>query len=361
MKQVFILICGLAAVNGIAGDDSKLFGLLATAATNRCATYLEARAEILAPGTNALPALGRCAVASDMTWQQRLVARICYERLSRGADIDALRAYDWRTDKGYDKRWEQYITGPSAKLGTIIVPKCRVVGLWHYYLELAWKETGELPVCGKCLKPIQEYAPRERDAELTRRDKEGLRACIHGDGRFRGCWPQWCLDAVADGPERYWYLQTVSERMLGSPFSSWHQSRYETFLREKDSNSVPILVLLSETYFRKNAVGSETYPGAYEDTFRGTVLPILALADSRHADMLEKFISEKPALEPLKMRLVEVRARPAPPPVSEPTFRLGTNSVMSRHRVVAKYSTISDFLISTGKSRRFPENDIAHF
>ena len=48
----------------------------------------------------------------------------------------------------------------------------------------------------------------------------------------------------------------------------------------------------------------------------------MAFADSRHADLLEKFMSEKPALEPLKKRLAEVRARPAPPPVTEPPFRL---------------------------------------
>jgi len=44
--------------------------------------------------------------------------------------------------------------------------------------------------------------------------------------------------------------------------------------------------------------------------------------------MLEEFISEKQALEPLKKRLVEVRARPAPPPVTEPPFRLGKELVI---------------------------------
>jgi len=55
---------------------------------------------------------------------------------------------------------------------------------------------------------------------------------------------------------------------------------------------------------------------------------MLSFADSRHADLLEKFISEKPALEPLKKRLAEVRARPAPLPQHEPPFRLGTNAVV---------------------------------
>jgi hypothetical protein len=257
------------------------------------------------------------------------VARICYERLSRDSDFVALWAYDWRADKGSNKQWEQHILGPTANLGKIVVPKCREVGLWYYYVELMWKETGELPVCGKCLKPLQEYTnPSERYAELDRRQKEGLRSCIHQDGRFLNSWPQWCLDAVSVGPERYWYRQTVSERMLGSPFSGWHLGRYQTFLREKDPETVPVLVQCYEDYYR-NATAPQAYQSPqHTETYRRLFLPILSFADSRHADLLEKFISEKPALEPLKNRVAEVRARPAPPPVAEPPFRLGKELVI---------------------------------
>jgi hypothetical protein len=289
--------------------------MLASAATNRGSAYLEARAEILACGTNALPALGRFAVETDLTWQQRLVARICYERLFRGADIDTLRAYDWRTDKGYDKKWERYITGPATKLGTIIVPKCHEIGLWYYYVELTWKETGELPVCGKCLKPIQEYSPFEQDAELARRKKEGLKACIHQGERFRKEWPGWCLEVFTGEPEKYWYRKAISERMIELPFSLWHYDRYLLFFNEKDKESVPLLVQLYDAR-------TKIYPSNRDDWYREGFLQIMAFADSRHADLLEKFMSEKPALEPLKKRLAEVRARPAPPPVTEPPFRL---------------------------------------
>ncbi len=322
MRMMIHLICGLTAVAAAAGDDARLCDMLASAATNQGSAYLEVRAGILAPGTNTLPDLGRCAIASDLTWQQRLVARICYERLSRAADIDALRAYDWRTDREYDKQWEQYITGPSAKLGTIIVPKCREVGLWYYYVELTWKETGELPVCGKCLKPIQEYTnPRERYDELARRAKEGLRSCIHQDERFQKEWPGWCLEVFTGEPEKYWYRKAISERMIEIPFSLWHYDRYLLFFKEKDKESVPLLVQLYDAR-------TKIYPSNRDDWYREGFLQIMAFADSRHADLLEKYISAKPALEPLKNRLAEVRARPAPPPVTEPPFRLGTNAVM---------------------------------
>ena len=329
MRIVIHLVFGLAAVSVAAGDDSRLRDMLASAATNQGSAYLEARAEILALGTNALPTLGRCAVASDLTWQQCLVARICYERLVRGEDIEALRAYDWRTDKGYDKQWERFITGPSIKMGTIVVPKCREIGLWYYYVELTWKETGELPVCGKCLKPLQKYTnPSERYAELERRQKEGLRSCIHQDERFQNEWPNWCLEVFTGEPEKYWCRQAVSERMLGTPFSRWHIASYNTFLNEKTPENLPVLTAYSELYFQSRVAGSETYPGARDVTFRHMFSTVLSFADSRYADMLEKFISEKPALEPLKKRLAEVRARPAPSPVTEPPFRLDTNAVM---------------------------------
>jgi hypothetical protein len=316
------LVCGLAAVCVAAGEDSRLRALLASAATNRGSAYLGTRAEIVALGTNALPELGRYAIVSDLTWQQRLVARICYERLSRGSDIEALRTYDWRTDKGYDKRWENFINGPAIKMGSIIVPRCREVGLWYYYIELTWKETAEIPVCGKCLKPIPEgLAIRERLAEMERRAKEGLRSCIHQDSGFCGSWARWCLEAVANEPERYWYRLTVEERMVASPFSDWHIGRYETFLREKDPETVPVLVQFYDSI-------RNIYPSNRDDWYREGFLQIMAFADSRHADLLEKFMSEKPALEPLKNRLAEVRARPAPPPVTEPPFRLGKELVI---------------------------------
>jgi|GEM_PF-1293479 len=329
MKLGVFLMCGLTVLRGSGGEAEELRPLLSAAATNRCTAYLSARGEILSLGTNALPALGRCAADAVLTWQERLVARICYERIARKEDIEYLLSYDWRADTGYDKRWEKNIVGPSFKLGTIVVPKCREVGLWYYYVELTWKETGELPACGKCLKPIHDYTdPHERHDEMQRRSRENVRSCIHEDSRVRGCWPRWCQEAVVSEPERYWCRLIVTERMLTTPYSAWHTGRYQTFMREQDVDAVPILVRFFDVYFQNEVVGTEAYPGSRAVTLRGMVSPIFDFADSRHADLLENFIAEKPALEPLMKRLPEVRARPAPPPPTEPLFRLGTKSVV---------------------------------
>ncbi len=287
--EIVFLICGLMAAAAVAEDENRLNSLIFAAATNRCAAYLETRTAILTGGSNAIPSLLRCAIEPSLTWQQRLVARICYERLTRSAEIETLRSYEWRADPGYDTNWEKNIVGPGLKLEMIAVPRIREVGLWYYYIELTWKETEE--------------------------------TCNSKYTDVRKRWQNWCLKAVSAQPERYWYLLAVEERMSASPFSPWHQGRYETFLREKESEAVPILVKYYDAI-------KQIYPSNREDWYRDGFVPILLLADARHMDLLEKFIAEKPALEPLKKRLAEVRVRPAPPPVTEPPFRLGTNMVV---------------------------------
>ena len=73
--------------------------------------------------------------------------------------------------------------------------------------------------------------------------------------------------------------------------------------------------------------GTEVFPGANETTYRGMFKPILDFADSRHADLIEKFIAEHPALAPLKDQVAEIRKRPAPAARVEPPFRLGMQLV----------------------------------
>jgi len=294
--KVVSLICGLMAAAAFGEDVNRLHSLIVAAATNRCAAYLETRTAILASGSSALPMLAHYAIEPSLTWQQRLVVRVCYERLIRGAEIEALRSYDWRTDPGYDKNWERNIVGPGLKLEMIAVPKIREVGLWYYYVELTWKETEE--------------------------------TCNSKFDDVRRRWPHWCLKAVSTLPEHYWYQLAVEERMSATPFSAWHQGRYETFLREKNPDTVPALVNFYDAFNKFHVVGPEQYEGENAAIYRNEFLPVLSFADSRHADLLEKFIAEKTALTPLKARLAEVRARPAPPLQPEPPFRLGTNVVV---------------------------------
>jgi hypothetical protein len=145
MKQLLLLLCFLP-VSAHALDRSQLDKMLATAAAETGQPYLKARQTVLDLGKDALPLLIQAASDVKLTWQQRLVARICYERTARAADIEALRRYDWRTNPQYNKRWEGDIVGIKRYLGKIAVPKCMEMELWYYYIELAWKNTAEYAI-----------------------------------------------------------------------------------------------------------------------------------------------------------------------------------------------------------------------
>jgi hypothetical protein len=303
MKQLILLLWFLP-LTAHALDGPQLVKLLATAAGATGQPYLEARQAILDLGTNALPLLARAATDPALTWQQRLAARICYERIARGADIEALRRYDWRADPQYDPKWEAPVVGVRCCLGKIAVPTFAARGLWYYYIELAWKDTKE---CGLPSDPSVPFDVR-----------------INNDGQHLSAWPAWCMAAVHGQPERHYLVQALIERLsldvsLSEPSDA---DLYRYLLDNKETDAVPVLVERYDAYDEHEEPGSgEAFAGAREMTYRGMFEPIVSLADSRHAAQIEKFIAEKPALAPLQNKLAEVRQRPAHPLV-EPPFRL---------------------------------------
>lgn len=133
-------------------------------------------------------------------------------------------------------------------------------------------------------------------------------------------------------PERYYLVKVLAERLdsdtsLSQPLDVDY---YRYLLLNKETNAVPVLVKRYDAYNKHEMTGPEVFPGAYDITYRGMFEPILSFADSRYADLIEKFIGEKPALAPLKDKLAEVRNRPAPPPTIEPPFRLNHQPPIAR-------------------------------
>lgn len=296
MKHILLIICLLPfAACGV--ERNELDKMLSSAATNQGSAYLAVRNEITALGTNALPMLEQTGCDAKVSWQQRLVARICYERLARGKDIEALRVYNWRTHPKYDADWNKYITGPSMKLWQIAIPRFIEVGLWYYYIELTWKNTKE--------------------------------AAITKDKRLIEEWPGWCRQALDGQPEAVSLPLIMGERLKNDPALEQRDSReiYKETLRRGNSDAVPVLVSLYEAYNKREVNSLEMYHGENAKIFANEFNPVFAAADSRHAELLEKFVAEHPALADLKPRLAEVRARPAPTAKREPLFRLGTNIV----------------------------------
>ncbi len=287
----------LLATESRSAEPPPVGQLLETAATASGDAYLAARDAMVGAGTNALAELGRCATDSGETWEKRLVARICYERVVRGSEIAALRSYDWRTDAEYREEWVRSVTGPRSRMGPLVVRHMTERGLWGYYIELTWKKTGELSI--------------------------GHPQGVNVD------WARWCRLALAGQPEELFLVRAIMDRLvrdeqLESPdaFES-----YRCLLEGTKSDAIPVLVQRYDAYNRREASGIELYPGAKAESYSGLFKPILQFADSRHADLLEKFVDAHPALSELTPKLAEVRARPAPPPKAEPPFRLGTEIV----------------------------------
>ena len=72
----------------------------------------------------------------------RLVARIALERKLRGADIEALRRYDWRKDPEAPEPMKISAAGLSYSMESTIRERFHVAGLWYYYIEVNWKMDG---------------------------------------------------------------------------------------------------------------------------------------------------------------------------------------------------------------------------
>jgi hypothetical protein len=94
-----------------------------------------------------------------------------------------------------------------------------------------------------------------------------------------------------------------------------------------EREALPVLIKLYDQYNNRWGGLLESYRGESVERYVGQFLPILALADNRHADLLQKFMVEHAPLSTLTNHLVEVRMRPAAVAPHEPPFRLGTNLV----------------------------------
>ena len=315
----FFLLWPLAA---FALERGALDKMLAAAAASQSNAYIEARTRILTLGTNALPLLAEASGDRGLLPEQRLVARICYERLARSNDLAELREHDWHTYPPYQPKPHGRleikvlpdgthtseiqppganlvpVTGRSSLMGAYVIPECQRAGLWYYFIELTWKQTQEGPL-------------KSPDVCLVE------------------TWPVWCRLALAGQPEESYLSIAKSERLKNDPTLENRENLqfYRELLKSQDSNVLPLLIERYDAFNRREVIGPEVYPGSHAITYRGMFEPLLSLADSRHVEILEKFIADHEALADLKPRMAGVRAKPAPAAKSEPPFRLGITSV----------------------------------
>jgi len=181
-----LIFTAMVTANVLAAERRQLMPFIEEAATKRESAYLEVRNKILEHGTNTLPVLAELAVDETLPWQQRLTARICYERIERGKEIKKLLETDWYAHPKIDPQWSIPIVGPEAHIAGLVRDEVKEVGLWYYCLEQEWKMTGE---------------------------KGNLR-----DYAGYSFWTTACSLVVKDNPEeRLWFLRVCADLMANVP------------------------------------------------------------------------------------------------------------------------------------------------
>jgi len=203
----------MMTANAFAVEKKELIPLIKEASIKQESAYLEARNKIVEYGTNALPLLAWFAVDETLPWQQRLVARICYERIEREKEITKLLETDWYKHPKFNPEWNEYLGGPEGHMYGMVVADFKEAGLWYYYLELEWKAT---------------------DEHSTIRD------------RRNGYWASCGTAAVKDNPEeRVWFLRVCAEILTDAPPRPVPNTRgywlQHLLLREEKSDAIHVL------------------------------------------------------------------------------------------------------------------------
>ena len=199
----------IMAVNVFALERKDVMPLIEEASGKRESAYVEVRNRIVGYGTNAIPILGSVAVDESLPWQQKLIARICYERIEREKEIKKILETDWYKHPNFNPRWNEYLGGPEGRMHDMVETDLKEAGLWYYYLEVEWKMTGE-------------------QAEI-RRNREH--------------WISWCTFSVKDNPdERIWFLRICSEIMaIVPPSRRWDEWLRPILQREVQPDSAYLL------------------------------------------------------------------------------------------------------------------------
>jgi len=214
MKRQYLFLSLLLPVVSLGVERAQIDRLLNVACTNQGSAYIATRDELVSLSTKALPLLAQAGVDTTRSWQERLMARVVYERIARGKDIAAVRGHDWRMHPGYDVKWEGSIMGPGWKMRQLVIPFLIREGLWYYYIEITWKHTGEL-----AFSPLRH---------------------INDD------WESWCRTAIAGQPKGPYEDSPKTAARLGydptiAPFSQPEMFYLQLVIDGKAQQGVPVV------------------------------------------------------------------------------------------------------------------------
>jgi hypothetical protein len=293
MRNIIHLVCLIPQL-AFGLERVQLNQLLAATARDSGTAYLEGRQAIFNLPSDSLPLLLQATIDPNLSWQQRLVARICYERITFSEEIEKLRKFDWSTHPQYEKKWEANILGAGFHMGEIVVPEMRRRGLWYYYIEMNWKDTREYSLM---------FSPA---------------------GSLKDIWAGWSFAALESRPERIYLMKAIIDKLQKDETLSERINRdlYLFLIKARDADAVQVLLSRLDAFIKRTRPSSLT-----ADEFEKAVgweleKNILPIADSRHADLIEQFLDERPALTSLKNKLPEIRKRAPISSPAEPPFRL---------------------------------------
>ncbi|NLB66064.1 MAG: hypothetical protein GX803_06320 [Lentisphaerae bacterium] len=312
----WVILLMLCAGSGWAGEVGDVRQRLAEVAAAEGAEYMELRDRVAAEVSADL--LFQAANDDRLTWQLRLVARICCERIAREHELADLLNEDWRAYPPYQPRNIGRLvftqmpdgshaaeirpagsnigsprSGPSSLMDSYVVAYCQKTALWYYYIEQTWKQTGEGPL-------------NIADARLIEK------------------WPSWCRMALAGRPEEVFLHRTLAERLEKDERLEAGDAvqLYKELFHAKHTDAVPVLVRRYEAYNKREIVGPEVFPGSHAITFRGMFQPILDMADERHVELLESYMARQPWLVERLPALAEVRDRTPVEAKAEPSLTI---------------------------------------
>ena len=189
--------------------------------------YVTARNRIVELGQTAIPELQAIVTDPASTWQQRIMAGICLERIQRADEIRAFVNYDFRNDPelrdlpGWNTR-----LGFPAKLWEVAHQRLRNSGLHQYCLELAWKRVSEHPRIDKGWDTAGAYVLEKLgDTNLLFIAREYVQA-IQDPMKTEGNWYHGYLIRVKDHDS----LPLIFDLWLRRREKDWQQS-FAMYLR----------------------------------------------------------------------------------------------------------------------------------
>ena len=293
MKSITLSIpLMLCACCAWADEALELQPKLAETAGAQGQAYVELRDRLVSTAsTNAL-----LAAVDDtrLAWRERLVARIVLERILRGADIQALRNYDWTKDPEFNPDWNKFILGFAYQMGPLADPRLDAAGLWYYYLEINWKDTQEMP-------------------------NENM-------WRLAEVWASCLLRAAGRAPEGAYRHRVMMDRLADDPplGKKMFMRFYDALIKDHYSDAVPVLIARFLQYLEmQTGQIREPVEWPYSIGYPGQFKRVIGIADARHAESLEEMVNRYEWLEPCRELLADVLQRPVrEADDSEPPFRL---------------------------------------